>query len=138
MKKTLILINAFALTAALAIMAAAQTPAPAPAKAAKPAKMKAAAAPKSDEEIQKCISDKLEASAALKGDGFSASVAGGVATLTGTTKVAGHKGGAGSIAKGCGAKSTQNNITVEKAAKMEKTTKMKAAPAEKAEPAKKP
>lgn len=131
MKKTLILINTCALMAALAVNAMSQTPAPAK-PATKPAKTKAAATPKSDADIQKCISDKLDASPTLKNDGFTATVTDGVATLTGSTKVAGHKGGAGSIAKSCGAKSTQNNITVEK------VSKTKAPASEKHETTKKP
>lgn len=65
-----------------------------------------------DGEIQKCISDKFAASASLKTQGFSVSVSQGVATLTGTAKDPGSKGAATNIAKGCGAKSVTNNITV--------------------------
>lgn len=69
-----------------------------------------------DTAIQKCIEDKLAASATLKADGISVSVASGVATLTGTVKNMGSKGAATNIAKSCGSKSITNNITVEKAA----------------------
>jgi len=69
-----------------------------------------AAAP-DDGTIQKCIADKLAASASLNPQGFSATVTGGVATLTGTAKDAGSKGAATNIAKKCGAKKVTNNIS---------------------------
>jgi osmotically-inducible protein OsmY len=69
------------------------------------------AAPIDDGAIQKCISDKLAASGSLNPQGFSATVSGGVATLTGTAKDAGSKGAATNIAKKCGAKKVTNNIT---------------------------
>lgn len=89
-------------------------------KAANPQKTKpakTAAAPKSDSDIQSCITEKLAAAPKLKDQGFSASVSGGVATFTGTAKNAGSKGGVTNIAKACGAKQTVNNITVESAPK---------------------
>ncbi len=64
-----------------------------------------------DNAIQKCITDKFAASSSLKSQGFSASVSGGVATLTGSAKDAGSKGAATNIAKKCGAKTVTNNIT---------------------------
>jgi len=71
---------------------------------------KAAAAPKSDADVQKCISDKFAASKTLTG--ASAAVAGGEATLTGEAKNAGAKTSAGKTAQVCGAKKVTNNITV--------------------------
>jgi osmotically-inducible protein OsmY len=81
------------------------------AQTAKPGKT--AAAPKSDSEIQSCISAKLTTAPKIKDQGFSVSVSGGTATFTGTTKNAGSKGGVGSIAKSCGAKQVVNHISVE-------------------------
>ena len=71
-----------------------------------------AAPQKSDADIQKCISDKLAASASLKDQGITAAVSNGVATLTGKVKNAGSKGAATNLAKGCGAKSVNNELTV--------------------------
>ena len=65
-----------------------------------------------DGTIQKCINDKFATDPSLKSQGLSASVSGGVASLTGTAKNAGSKGAATNIAKRCGAKSVTNNITV--------------------------
>jgi Predicted periplasmic or secreted lipoprotein len=67
---------------------------------------------KDDATIQKCISDKFAASESLKTQGLSATVSGGVATLTGQAKNAGSKGAATNVAKGCGAKSVTNQITI--------------------------
>jgi hypothetical protein len=83
-------------------------------KSAKKADKKAAKeaeAPKSDADIQKCITDKLAASEKLNTQGFSATVSNGEATLTGAAANAGSKGSATNIAKSCGAKSVINNIT---------------------------
>ena len=71
-------------------------------------------APKDDAGIQKCISDKLAASASLKTQGITAAVSNGTATLTGQAKNAGSKGAATNIARSCGAKSVTNNITIAK------------------------
>jgi osmotically-inducible protein OsmY len=71
-----------------------------------------AGTPPDDASIEKCITDKLAASTALKNDGIKVTVKNGEATLTGTTKVAGHKGGATKLARGCGASKVANNITV--------------------------
>jgi osmotically-inducible protein OsmY len=68
-------------------------------------------APKSDDEVQKCIMDKFSNSEKLKPQGFSASVSNGEAKLTGSAKNAGSKGAATRIAQSCGAKSVSNNIT---------------------------
>jgi len=71
-----------------------------------------ATAPKDDAGIQKCIGDKLAASASLKSQGITAAVSNGTATLTGKVKNAGSKGAATNIAKSCGAKSVTNDITI--------------------------
>lgn len=71
-----------------------------------------ATAPKDDAGIQKCISDKLAATASLKTQGITAAVSNGTATLTGQAKNAGSKGAATNIAKACGAKNVTNNITI--------------------------
>jgi osmotically-inducible protein OsmY len=89
------------------VLATAQT-APVEKKVSKPTK--AAAAPKADADVQKCISDKLAASKTITGG--SAAVSGGEATLTGEAKNAGAKNGAAKTATGCGAKKVTNNITV--------------------------
>ncbi len=70
-----------------------------------------ASAPQSDADVQKCIVDKLAKSEKLSTQGFSAAVANGEATLTGTAKNAGSKGAATGIAKSCGASKVTNNIT---------------------------
>lgn len=110
-----------ALTVTAALICAQGTGKPLSAPATKPAKAAAAttaktAAPKADAEIQKCTQDRL-AGSKLKDNGFAVAVSGGTITLSGTTKVAGHKGVATQFAKRCGATTVTNNITVEKAAK---------------------
>jgi osmotically-inducible protein OsmY len=75
-------------------------------------KAKNTVAPKSDEDIRKCITDGIAASAKLKGFGLTATVANGEATLTGEAKSSGNKNAAASIAKNCGAKKVINNITI--------------------------
>jgi osmotically-inducible protein OsmY len=75
-------------------------------------KAKDTIAPKTDEEMQKCITDGLAASAKLKDLGLNATVANGEATLTGQAKSSGNKNAAASIAKKCGAKKVVNNITI--------------------------
>lgn len=75
-------------------------------------KAKNTVAPKSDEEIQKCITDNLGASAKLKTLGLSATVSNGEATLMGEGKSSGNKNAAANIAKKCGAKKVTNNITI--------------------------
>ena len=70
-----------------------------------------ASAPQNDADVQKCIVDKLAKSEKLSTQGFSAAVANGEATLTGTAKNAGSKGAATGIAKSCGASKVTNNIT---------------------------
>jgi uncharacterized protein YkwD len=79
-------------------------------KADKPAKAAAKpAAPKTDADIQQCISGKFTASKTITNG--SAAVANGEATLTGEAKSAAAKGGATRTAKACGAKTVVNNIT---------------------------
>lgn len=70
-----------------------------------------AAAAKSDDEIQKCITDKLAKSEKLKSQNFSVRVSNGEATLTGTANNAGSKGAATRMAKSCGASKVTNNIS---------------------------
>jgi osmotically-inducible protein OsmY len=98
-------------------------------KADKPAKAAAAPkAPKTDADVQKCISDKFAASKTVTNG--AAAVANSEATLTGEAKNAGAKGGATKTAKACGAKTVVNNMTTP--APAAKTGEKK-----KAEPAKK-
>lgn len=77
--------------------------------------------PTTDADIQKCISDSFANGEKMKNYGLSASVSGGVATLTGTVPNGGAKGNATSTAKRCGAKSVTNNITVTPKEKKTKT-----------------
>lgn len=90
---------------------------------------KKAAAPTSDADIQKCITDKLAKSEKLSTQGLSATVSNGEATLTGTAKNAGSKGAATKMAKSCGASKVTNNITSPPVAKPKKSEDAK--PAEK-------
>ena len=90
---------------------------------------KAAAAPKSDADIQKCIADKLAGAEKLKSQGFTAAVNNGEATLTGTANNAGSKGAATKIAKSCGATKVTNNISSPPVSKSTKPADKK--PAEK-------
>jgi len=76
-------------------------------KTDKPAKD--AAPPKTDADIQKCVSDKLANSKTISNG--AATVANGEATLTGDAKSAGAKGGATRSAKACGATKVVNKIT---------------------------
>jgi len=80
-------------------------------------KTKNTVAPKTDEEVQKCITDAFSANAKLKDLGLSANVANGEATLTGDGKSSGNKNAAASVAKKCGAKKVTNNIAVPAPAK---------------------
>jgi osmotically-inducible protein OsmY len=88
--------------------------------------------PKTDGEIQKCITDGLAASAKLKDLGLSATVDNGETTLIGQAKSSGNKNAASSIAKNCGAKKVVNNITIPG------PPPPKPAEEKKSEPAKKP
>jgi osmotically-inducible protein OsmY len=69
-------------------------------------------APKTDEEIQKCIANGFAGAAKLKDLGLSGTVANGEATLTGEAKSSGTKNSAAGVAKKCGAKKVTNNITI--------------------------
>jgi len=110
MKKMIALTFSLLLMTAVALAQAAQPDMKK--KESKPTK--AAAAPKSDADVQKCIADKFAASKTITGG--AATVANGEATLTGEAKNAGSKGGATKTAQGCGAKKVTNNITVAAAA----------------------
>jgi hypothetical protein len=105
-------------------------------KADKPAKAAAAPkAPKTDADVQKCISDKFAASKTVTNG--AAAVANGAATLTGEAKNAGAKGGATRTAKGCGAKTVVNNMTTPApppAAVKKDVKKAEPAPAKKLQP----
>jgi osmotically-inducible protein OsmY len=116
MKKTI----ALTFTLLLAIAVASTQAAPASQdgemmkkKSSKPAKADAAA-PKTDADIQKCISDKFAASTTITNGAVT--VTNGEATLTGEAKSAGAKGGATRSATACGAKTVTNNITTPKPA----------------------
>jgi osmotically-inducible protein OsmY len=95
-------------------------------------KAKNTVAPKTDQEMQKCITDGFAASAKLKGFGLAATVANGEATLTGEAKSSGNKNAAAGVAKDCGVKKVVNNITIPG------PPPPKPAPEKKSEPAKKP
>jgi osmotically-inducible protein OsmY len=120
MKKILSLMGGFALFSTLCFSAGAQVADKAKQTAEKTAdttksaaqKAKDTVAPKTDAEIQKCITDGIAASAKLKGLDLAATVANGEATLTGEAKSSGNKNEAASIAKKCGAKKVANNITI--------------------------
>jgi osmotically-inducible protein OsmY len=91
-------------------------------------KTKKETAPKSDDEILKCITDKLSNSEKLKTQGLSASVSDGEATLTGQAQNAGSKGAATRIAQSCGAKSVKNNITAPPIPRPKKSEEKKSEP----------
>lgn len=91
----------------------------------KPAKKSASATPKTDADIQKCISDKFANSEKLKPQGFIATVSNSEATLTGTAQNAGSKGAATRIAKSCGASKVTNNIASPPVAKPAKPAEKK-------------
>jgi osmotically-inducible protein OsmY len=92
-------------------------------KSDKKAEKKKETTPKSDADIQKCLADKFANAEKLKSQGFSASVSGGAATLTGNAANAGSKGAATRIAKSCGATSVTNNTTAPPVAKPKKEEK---------------
>ena len=127
MKKTIILTSTLLLTIAFALSQtslASQEGEMMKKKTEKPAK--AAAAPKADPDIQKCIADKFAASKVITNG--AATVANGEATLTGEAKSAGAKGGATNQAKSCGAKKVTNNITTPPPAASKSGEKKKVAP----------
>src|SRR5262245_53392948 len=91
-------------------VAVGQTAQPEKKKESKTAKA-SASAPRSDADIQKCISDKF---ASLKTiEAGTATVSNREVTLTGEAKSAGAKGGATRAAKSCGASRIINSITIE-------------------------
>lgn len=92
---------------------------------------KAAAAPATDADIQKCISEKFAKSKTITNG--AATVANGEATITGEAKNGGAKGGGVQSAKACGAKKVVNNLTIAETAK----GAAKSSDKKKAEPAKK-
>lgn len=94
-------------------------------KRAKPEKT---AAPATDADIQKCISEKFAKSQSITNG--AAKVANGEATITGEAKNPGAKGGGTRSAKACGAKTVINNITTAETAKgvARSTDKKKAEP----------
>jgi len=99
-------------------------------KADKPAKAAAAPkAPKTDADVQKCISDKFAASKTITNG--AAAVANGAATLTGEAKNGGAKGGAARTAKACGAKTVVNNLTTPAPTATKPDVKKKVEPAKK-------
>jgi osmotically-inducible protein OsmY len=96
------------------------------AKKETPSKARKEMAPKSDEEIRKCIIGKLTNSDKLKPQGFSVTVSDGEATLTGNASNAGSKGAATRISQSCGAKTVKNNITAPAIPKPKKSEDKKA------------
>ncbi len=128
MKRAIVTICGLALIAALALNVMAQTGTQTEEakqkteRAKETAKTKKAATPTDDAGIQKCISDRLAASARLKDLGLTATVSNGEATLTGSAKNSGQKASAATIARRCGAKKVTNNITVEAATKAKPAT----------------
>ncbi len=81
------------------------------AQTTKPAAPKAA--PKTDQEIQSCIVEGLNRASRMRSEGFTVTVAAGVATFTGTARQPGSKGGVYAIAAACGAAKVINNISTE-------------------------
>jgi CRISPR/Cas system type I-B associated protein Csh2 (Cas7 group RAMP superfamily) len=113
MRRFIAAMGSLVLMTTLSLGVLAQDSAPAkPAATAKPAK---AAAPKTDAEIQQCLTDKFAVSKTIKNG--AAMVSDGVATLTGEATSGATKGGATRSAKACGAKSVVNNITAPPKAK---------------------
>jgi osmotically-inducible protein OsmY len=107
MKKIIALTFTLLLTATVAFAQGAAQPEK---KKPEMKKEKAMKAPKSDADVQKCITDKFTGSKTLTGG--AATVASGEATLSGEAKNAGAKTSAGKTAQSCGAKKVTNNITI--------------------------
>ena len=97
----------------------------------KKSKTEKVAAPTSDADIKKCISDKFAKSKTITNGAVT--VSSGQATLTGEAKNGGAKGGGAKSAKACGAKTVVNNLTIPETSKGE----AKASDKKKAEPPKK-
>jgi osmotically-inducible protein OsmY len=119
MKKLLTLIIGCALTALLATGAAAQDMQKKPADAKpmeksveKKAPPKAAMTPRSDDEIKKCLEEKLANAPSMKDKKPSFTISNGKVTLTGEAKNGGQKGAATRMAKACGAKEVDNQMTM--------------------------
>jgi len=112
MKKIITMMFTLLLTVAVAFTQASQ--ASQDGEMMKKSKSAKSAAPASDTDIQKCISDKFATSKSVTNG--AATVSNGEATLTGEAKNAGGKGGASKTAKSCGAKKVVNNITTPQAA----------------------
>ncbi|MCL4783626.1 MAG: BON domain-containing protein [Bryobacterales bacterium] len=86
-------------------------------KAARPGEASGKAAPVlSDEALERAIRQRF-AKSAIASNGFSVSVAGGVATLRGTARVAQHKGVATRLARSAGARRVRNEIELSPAAR---------------------
>jgi hypothetical protein len=73
--------------------------------------------PSSDTGISQCINDKLGKSSKLKGHAITVSVSNGEASLIGSVTSESRKRSASSIAKQCRAKTINNALTVDLAAK---------------------
>lgn len=73
--------------------------------------------PKSDAGISECINKKLSTSSKLKGQSISVSVSNGEASLIGSVRSESDKRSATSIAKDCRAKTVNNALTADSAAK---------------------
>lgn len=81
---------------------------------AKPAKRKSA--PKSDADIQTCITERIAKSETLKSESITPIVASRAATLNGTASTAKNKNAVVSLAKRCGATRVTSNLEVQAAA----------------------
>lgn len=115
----------FSFVLALSVLALAQGGDTMMKSSGKSAAKKTVATPKTDTDIQKCITDKFAGGEKLKSQGFSAAVSNGEATLTGTASNAGSKGAASRIAKSCGATKVTNNISSPPVAKPAKSSDKK-------------
>jgi osmotically-inducible protein OsmY len=116
-KRMIALASSLLLLVTLALGAAAQEATKEKAKDKAKSEARKAAMPTDDAGIQKCITDKLAASASLKEQSITVAVSNGEVTLTGAVKTVGSKGAATRIAKNCGAKKVANNLTAPPAPK---------------------
>ena len=73
-------------------------------------------APKSDADIQTCITERIAASPKLQGDSITPVVANRAATFNGTTGSAKNKNTVASLARKCGAARVTSNLEVQAAA----------------------
>ena len=73
-------------------------------------------APKSDADIQTCITERITAAQNLQGDNISVVVANRAVTLNGTTSSAKNKNTAASLARRCNVSRVTNNLEVRAAA----------------------